>query len=134
MGIPLALAVRLVFPFRSLAFCVAFYSVFALLMVMVILPCSIRAAVLKVFTGFRLQVTKAGRIETLTYADALQISLLGIIISMMLGGLYSLIEFPSLRLGLLAEVPLVLLVIYPAIAEAAVNVRYRGFRLIVERG
>jgi hypothetical protein len=56
------------------------------------------------------------------------------IVSMVLGGLYSLIEFPSVRLGLLAEVPLVLLVIYPAIAEAAVYVRYRGFRLLVERG
>jgi hypothetical protein len=134
IGIPLALAVRLVFEFRSLAFGVAFFSVFALLMVLVIFPCSIRTAVSKAFTGFRLQVTKAGQIETLTYADAVQISLLAMIVSMVLGGLYSLIEFPSVRLGLLAEVPLLLLVIYPAIAEAAVYVRYRGFRLIVQRG
>lgn len=77
---------------------------------------------------------KAGHVETLTYTDAVQISLLAMIVSMVLGGLYSLIEFPSVRLGLLAEVPLVLLVIYPAIAEAAVYVRYRGFRLLVERG
>ena len=120
MGIPVAPAIALVFWFRSLAFGIAFYSVFALLMVLVSFPFAIRAAVSKAFTGFRLQVTKAGRIGTLTYADALQISLLAMIVSMVLGGLYSLIEFPSVRLGLLAEVPLVLLVIYPAIAEAAV--------------
>jgi hypothetical protein len=129
----MALVVRLVFEFGSLAFGVAFYSAFALLMMLVILPCSIRAAVSKVFTGFRLQVTRSGHIETLTYAGAVEISLLAMIVSMVLGGLYSLIEFPSLRLGLLAEVPLMLLVIYPAIAEATVHVRYRGFRLIVER-
>ena len=38
-------------------------------------------------------------------------------VSMVLGGLYLLIEFPSVQLGLMAEVPLLVLVIYPAIAK-----------------
>jgi hypothetical protein len=58
MGTPLAMAIRLVFEFRSLAFGIAFYSVFALLMMLVILPWSIRAAVSKVFPDFRLRVTR----------------------------------------------------------------------------
>jgi hypothetical protein len=119
---------------RGFVFALAFYPPFLLLMVLLIFPKAIRAAISKAFGTFRVQVDKRGSIESLTYADSLQISMLAVIVSMVLGALYSLMQFPSVRLGLLAEVPLLLFVIYPAIAEVAVNVRFRGFRLVVRRG
>jgi hypothetical protein len=141
IGIPLALLVAVIVNHlspdtgvRNFRFAAVFYPIFAALMVLVIFPQAIRAAVSKAFRTFRVQVSKRGAIGELSYADSLQVSLLALAVSMVLGGLYALIEFPNVRLGLLAEVPLLLFVIYPAIAEAAVYVRYRGFHPVVERG
>jgi len=141
IGIPLLLLVAVIVnhttpntDVRSFAFALAFYPPFVLLMVLLIFPKAIRAAVSKSFGTFHVQVAKRGCIETLSYADSLQISVLAVIVSLVLGALYSLMQFPSVQLGLLVEVPLLLFVMYPAIAEVAVNVRFRGFRLVVSRG
>jgi len=141
IGIPLGLLVAAVVDritpdadARSFAFSAIFYPILGALMVLVIFPKAIRAAMSKAFRTFRVQVFKRGNIAALTYTDSMQISLLGMMVSMVLGGLYRLIEFPSVQLGLVAEAPLVVFVIYPAIAEAAIYVPYRGFRLVVERG
>jgi hypothetical protein len=88
----------------------------------------------KAFGTLHVQVSKQGSIAPPTYAYSIQISLLAMIVSMVLGGLYLLIELPAIKLGLLVEAPLALLVVYPAIAEVAVYVPYRGFRLVVQRG
>lgn len=132
-GVPLALLVASVFTRGTIAFGLAFYPLFVILMLLVILPYSIRAAIAQAFRTFRVQLKRQGIFDTPTYADALQISVLATIVSLVLGALYTLIELPNVRLGLLAEVPLLLFVIYPAIAEAAVNVPFRGFRLTVSR-
>ena len=141
IGIPFGLVVAVVVnqttpntSMRDFAFSIGFYPVFAAMMLLVISPKAIRGAVAKAFSGFRVQASKGGVVSELSYSDSVQVSLLGMIVSMVLGGLYSLIEFPTVTMGLLVEAPLVLLVVYPAIAEAAVYVRYRGFRLVVLRG
>jgi hypothetical protein len=140
IGIPLGLLVAAVVDriaagadARSFAFSTIFYPILAALMVLVIFPKAIRAATSKAFRTFRVQVFKRGNITALTYTDSVQISLLAMMVSMVLGGLYLLIEFPGVQLGLVTEVPLVVFVMYPAIAEATVYVPYRGFRLVVDR-
>jgi hypothetical protein len=132
-GIPLALAtaaiVRLVpadAEFRDVAFGAVFYPAFVALTVLAILPYAVRAAARN-----RVQAVKSGRVLPLTYADSLQVSTLAVLMSLMFGGIYALLEFPSVRLGPVAEVPLLIFVVYPAVAELAVAAPYRGFRLVV---
>ena len=106
----------------------------------VILPKSIQEAVLASHTNFRVSVVRPAHSEEgrgpfgkygaarLTYIESLQASLLACAIYVGLGWLC--LSVASGR-GVLAliQIPLQLLVVYPAIAAALVHMRFRGFRI-----
>lgn len=108
-------------------------TLLAILTVLVILPYSVRAAA-KLPGGFRVQAEKSGTVSPLTYEDSLQVTALAVLVSMALGGIHALLQPPAANLGAAAGIPLLLLAVYPAIAELAISVPYRGFRLVVTRG
>ncbi|MGH9663679.1 MAG: hypothetical protein ACRD9L_04555 [Bryobacteraceae bacterium] len=107
----------------------------------VILPKSIQEAVLASHANFRVSVVRPEHSEEegrgpfgkcgttrLTYIESLQASLLASAIYVGLG--WVCLSVASGR-GVLAliQIPLQLLVVYPAIAAALVHMRFRGFRI-----
>jgi hypothetical protein len=110
-------------------------SLTILLEVFIVLPLSIREAVLDVYSDFRVSV--AGRAhggEGLTYFESLQVSLLAFAINGWLDWLLYWLHLPD-RLGSFAfgliQLPFLVLVVYPAIAAAAVRVPFYGFRVFL---
>ena len=105
-----------------------------LVWVLFVLPLSIKAAVLDVYSDLRVSVTRpADRGDGLTYFESLQVSLLVFVIH---GGLLWLLYWLHLpnRLGAAGYslwFPFLVLVIYPAIAAAVIRIPFLGFRISI---
>jgi hypothetical protein len=99
-----------------------------------VLPLSIKAAVLDVYSDFRVSVAgPAHRGEGLTYFESLQVSLVVFFIHSGLVWLYYWLHLPD-RLsaaGYFLWLPFLVLVVSPAIAAAAVRIPFLGFRISV---
>jgi hypothetical protein len=110
-------------------------SLTILLETFIVLPLSIREAVVDVYSDFRISVAgRALRGEGLTYFESLQVWLLAFAVNGGLDWLFYWLHLPD-RLGsfafLLIHLPFLVLVVYPVIAAAAVRVPFYGFRVFL---
>lgn len=110
-------------------------SLTILLEVFIVLPQSIREAVLDVYSDFRVSVAGRAHLgEGLTYFESLQVSLLAFAINGGLDWLFYWLHLPD-RLGsfsfALIQLPFLVFIVYPAIAAVAVRVPFYGFRVLL---